>query len=147
MIGPIVNSDRSCNGDVFSISLPVRISSVEDGRLALMSYLEPFALDDRVINRIEVVLEELLSNVVRHAEGADKLSIEAECADHAVRLAIEDNGVAFNPLVASEPEPFADLENATLGRLGIPLIRRLSQSVSYDRIGPVNRVSAVITAG
>lgn len=139
-------SDCPSDGDVFSISLPVQISAVEAGRLALMSFLEPFALDDRVINRIEVVLEELLSNVVRHAEGADTLLLEAECADRAIRLAVEDNGAAFNPLDAPEPAPFGDLEDATLGRLGIPLIKRLSQSVRYDRIGPLNRISAVIAA-
>ncbi len=110
----------------------------------MLSYLRPFDLDDRVINRIEVVLEELLSNVVRHAEGAERLAVKAEIVDQGVRLTIEDDGVVFNPFDAPEPERLAVLEDAMLGGQGIPLIKKLSQSVRYDRAGAINRVSAVI---
>lgn len=122
------------------------MSAVEDGRAALLSYLADFGLDAMVTNRIEVILEELVSNVVRHGKDADSLSIEAECCDGAVRLAIEDNGTAFNPLDVVEPAPFDTVEQAPLGRQGIPLIRRLTRSVRYDRTASCNRISAVIAA-
>ena len=134
------------DGDTFYLSLPVNIASVEAGRLALLAYLEPFALDERVIGRLEVVLEELVSNVVRHAKGANSLSVKAECVDRAVRLAIEDDGPEFSPLAKPEPAAFSTLEDATPGGQGIPLIKRLSKSVRYDRIGALNRISAVIAA-
>lgn len=121
-------------------------SSVEAGRLALLEYLERLAVDDVAFNRIEVILEELVSNVVRHGGGADVLRIEAEYAGQAIRLVIEDNGPAFNPLDAPEPAPFTTVEHAALGGLGIPLIRRLSKSVDYRRVGPINRITAVVAA-
>jgi serine/threonine-protein kinase RsbW len=130
----------------FTLSLAAEMSALEQFRLELLSYLAPFDLEERVINRVEVVLEEMVSNVVRHSHDADCLTIEAECADRAVRLAVEDNGEAFNPLDEPEPERFSTLEDAVVGGQGIPLIKRLSKSVSYDRVGTHNRVSALIAS-
>lgn len=140
-----VNPNRSIREEVFFLDLPVAMESLETGRLALLSYLAPFALEARLINRVEVVLEELVSNVVRHAKEADNLAIEAERTGSAVLLAVEDDGPAFNPLTVPEPPPFDALEDAMLGGQGIPLIRRLSQSVRYERRDGHNRIVALIT--
>ena len=131
-------------GASFAIRLPRCETSVERGRLALVEYLEPFVLDARVINRIEVVLEELVSNAVRHATLADSLSIAAEYSGETISLAVENDGPPFNPLEVAERDAFTDLEEAPLGGLGIPLIKRLSRSVRYDRVGGNNRVTAEI---
>jgi len=130
----------------FAITLPKGEAAVEHARLALLDYLEPFALDDRVINRIEVVLEELVSNVVRHAAEADTLSVAAERAGDAVTIAVEDNGKPFNPFAMSEHATFNTLDDAQLGGLGIPLIKRLSRSARYERVGDSNRVTLEIAA-
>jgi anti-sigma regulatory factor (Ser/Thr protein kinase) len=141
---PIGDKKRPRREEVFVLNLPVDMAAIEEGRLALLSYLQPFDLDARLINRVEVVLEELASNVVRHAKDADSLIIEAERTGSAVLLAVEDNGAAFNPLCVPEPPPFASLEDAMLGGQGIPLIRRLSQSVRYERREARNRIVVLI---
>ena len=130
----------------FVVHLENSLSAIEDGRVALLGYLEPFRLDERVINRLEVVLEELVSNVVRHNATATTVTVEADYRDGAVSLAIEDNGAAFDPFELTTPSRFTTLEEAKLGGLGVPLIRRLTQSVHYQRTGGRNRVSAVVAA-
>ena len=130
----------------FVVHLESSLSAIEDGRVALMGYLAPFHLDERLINRLEVVLEELVSNVVRHNATATMVTLEAEYRDGAISLAIEDNGAAFDPLELTAPARFTTLEEAKLGGLGVPLIRRLTQSVHYQRTGGRNRVSAIVAA-
>lgn len=139
-------SDQTGSQGGFVAELPARISSVEDGRLALLDYLGKFAIDDMVINRIEVILEELVSNVVRHGKGADYLRIWASCDGDEIRLVIEDNGPQFDPFAANEPDRFTTVAEAKLGGQGIPLIKRLSRSVHYERLGTVNQTSAIIAA-
>jgi anti-sigma regulatory factor (Ser/Thr protein kinase) len=139
-----VNSSEPRGQGGFALSLAVEMAALDQGRLALLSYLAPFALDERVINRVEVVLEEMVSNVVRHSADADRLTIEAECTDRTVRLTVEDDGSAFNPLNKPEPARFSTLEDAPVGGQGIPLIKRLSKSVRYERVGALNRISALI---
>ena len=130
----------------FVAELPIRIASVEEGRLALLDYLGNYGLDPMVINRIEVVLEEIVSNVVRHGQGADYVRIGARCEGDEIFLTIEDNGTPFDPFVAAEPDRFTTVAEAQLGGQGIPLVKRLSRSAHYERLGAVNRTSATIAA-
>jgi len=128
------------------LELAVDIDAVERARLALLDYLHPFGLSESAINRIEVVLEELLSNVVRHSDNVRMFTFEALWHEGLLRLTVRDDGPAFNPLEAAPPRRFASVEDAQLGGLGIGLIRKLSQDLSYDRTGGVNRISALLAA-
>ncbi len=137
-------SETAKSGPDFSVELPMAISAVETGRLALLEHLAPLALDDRVINRLEVVLEELVSNVVRHAGLATGIKLSASTLSDGIVICLEDDGAEFNPLAAQENSPFGKLEDAALGGLGIPLIKRLTRSVEYDRCGGFNRMRLII---
>jgi serine/threonine-protein kinase RsbW len=122
-------------GQPARIVLETTMSAVETGRLAILDYLAPLALDDRVINRIEVILEELVGNVVRHG-AVDAIALDVLARPDEIELAVEDDGPEFNPLELTSPARFTTLEEAELGGLGVPLIRRLSRSVRYGRIDP-----------
>lgn len=127
-------------GGTFAADLPSTIGSVEAARIALNDYLAPFGIGAAVRNRIEVILEELVSNVARHAKAAGTLRIEAGVRSNAVLLCVIDDGEAFNPLEQDDPAAFDRLENATLGGLGIPLLKRLTKTARYERSGGCNRV-------
>lgn len=129
-----------------ALDLPNETDAVESARLALLEYLGRFGLEQKIINRIEVVAEELISNVVRHSASATRVNIEAGCDGTTIRFAICDDGEAYNPLDRPDPAPFTTLEDAKLGGLGIPLIRRLTESVSYVRIDGHNRIDLTFAA-
>ena len=137
----------SAGSGSLTAEFPRSIDAVEQARRAVLAYLAPFAVEPRVVNRIEVVLEELVSNVARHAAGASLIRVEAHADDREVGLAVIDDGAAFNPLDMDDPQAFDELENAKLGGLGIPLIRRLTQSARYARTGDRNRLEVVFALG
>jgi serine/threonine-protein kinase RsbW len=126
-------------------------AAIEQSRLAVVSFLEPFGIFARTMNRVEVVLEELVSNLVRHGKGVSQLTVAAGYRGGLVDLVVEDDGVEFDPFSVAEPGPFTTLADAPLGGLGIPLVRRLSASARYDRVGSCsdarNRVSVRIKNG
>jgi serine/threonine-protein kinase RsbW len=124
-------------GQPARVMLETAMSAVETGRLAILDYLAPLALDDRVINRIEVILEELVGNLVRHG-AVDAIALDILARPNEIELVVEDDGPEFNPLELTAPARFTTLEEAELGGLGIPLIRRLSRSLRYERIDPEN---------
>ncbi len=146
MIALPSQSGLSPASEGLSLCQPKSIDAVEAGRQAVLAYLAPFDLSGVAINRIEVILEELVSNVVRHSVEARSIMIEARCNDRAVAICVEDDGAPFNPLERAAPAPFSKLEDAPLGGLGIPLIKQLSQGVSYQRIGSRNRISVTVAA-
>lgn len=109
--------------------------AVEQGRLAVTAYLQPFDISPRTLNRVEVVLEELVGNVVRHGRGVSAITVAIGNSSGAIDLAVEDDGEEFDPLAAPDPAPFTTLTEAPLGGLGIPLIRKLTSAATYERIG------------
>ena len=142
----------AAHGGVLTLRLVNALSSIEEGRVALIDYLAPAQLDARVINRLEVVFEELVSNVVRHGGGDAEVSItvQAECRDGEILLLIEDNGPAFDPFDQPEPSPYVDLATAEPGGLGIPLVKRLTRFAEYERVDNAtkgaNRIRLAIPA-
>jgi serine/threonine-protein kinase RsbW len=128
-------------GGALHLVLNNTIAAVEDGRLQLLDFLKPEALDERVVNRIEVVFEEVISNIVRHGfePGSDQsIAVAAAVRPGLIDLTVEDDGAPFNPLEAPEPDRLTSLETAKLGGLGVALVRRLSVSVGYERL-PADR--------
>ena len=90
--------------------------------------------------RVELVVEEVVMNVIRHARphGATSAMLRAHCLEGRVAIAIEDNGPVFDPLAA----PLHPLEDALVGNheggFGLHLIRRHSDAARYDRGAGVN---------
>ncbi len=141
----------SSDGDkAMRITLPSAMSAVETGRLAMLDYLMPLTVDEMVINRLEVIFEELVTNVIRHG-AVDSLTVDIVARPEEIELAIEDAGPEFNPLESTTPSRFTTLEQAELGGLGIPLVRRLSRSVRYDRVEDEeparNRLTVTVARG
>lgn len=131
--------------------LPNGPAAIEQGRLAVHRFLEPVDISGGTMNRVEVVLEELIGNLVRYGENVTQLTVAAGYREGVIDLIIEDDGVEFDPFSMAEPAPFTSLAEAPVGGLGIPLVRRLTASARYDRIGAGsearNRVSVQIKNG
>ena len=123
--------------DGLKLVLNNTLAAVEDGRQALLRYLGP--LDPPVQNRLEVLFEELVVNIIRHgfAHGSDQsIHVLVEKDPASIQLTLEDDGVPFNPLEAEAPEPFKNIETARVGGLGIPLATGMASVLRYERLQP-----------
>jgi anti-sigma regulatory factor (Ser/Thr protein kinase) len=122
---------------VLTLVLNNTMAAIEDGRLAILSHLEPRDLSPRVINRLEVILEEVISNIVRHGfhRGSDQaIVLTVALTPSAIALTFEDDGTPFDPLSAPLPKPFTSLEDAVPGGQGLVLLRRLATHLRYERL-------------
>jgi len=126
-------------------------AAIQQSRAAVVKFLEPFGIFARTMNRVEVVLEELVSNLVRHGKEVTIMTIEAGYRGGIVDLVVEDDGAEFDPFTVPEPNPFTTVADAPLGGLGVQLVRKLTTSARYDRVGSGadarNRVSVRIANG
>ena len=93
-----------------------------------------------------LLCEEVFANIVNHAytDGAEHF-IEISIYHHAqrVRLEFKDDGIAFNPLQQQRAELGLPVAEAPVGGLGLTIINRLSDELSYQRAGKYNILSLV----
>ena len=94
---------------------------------------------------LELALHEVLANVLAHggsAALAEPIRICIEVREKATtgeaRVKVRDAGIPFDPTGAPEHPPAKTLAEAALGGLGLPLIRRCSDWMSYRREGDRN---------
>jgi serine/threonine-protein kinase RsbW len=100
---------------------------------------------DPQVECLELALHEVLANVLAHggsAARAEPIRICIEVREKATtgeaRVKVRDAGIPFDPTGAPEHTPATTLAAAPLGGLGLPLIRRCSDWMSYRREGGRN---------
>ena len=96
------------------------------------------------INQLQVVLDELASNVIKYAwsdGGVHELSVSFGISAGAITLEFTDDGAAFNPLDAPPPPPLQPGERPLPGGVGLHMVRQLVDGMAYARIGATNRIT------
>lgn len=99
------------------------------------------SLPQRVVFDIKVVLDELLSNIVKYAyddDVAHEIVVRITATDGAVEIGIEDDGRAFDPFAAPQPDLSLPLAERPVGGLGIHFVRKLMDEIEYKRDGSRN---------
>jgi anti-sigma regulatory factor (Ser/Thr protein kinase) len=109
----------------------------------LRDFWSEFNLPAAEALNFELALEEVFINVVMHGSDAAKVpSVEVSLTlvDSEVTLSVEDDGEPFDPLSLPAPDVTASLEGRRVGGLGVFLVRRVMDSVSYQRRGTINQL-------
>lgn len=85
--------------------------------------------------RVQLAIDEILSNIVRHASprGPAPIAMTFSLEDGVVAVEIVDSAEAFNPLLEPAPDTTSPLDERQPGGLGISLVRRLMDETLYER--------------
>lgn len=92
-------------------------------------------LPDETIFKIDLILEELLTNVINYAypQGEGDVEIGYSLEDGKLKVSIRDWGCPFDPFESKEPDTCRDLNERKVGGLGIYLVRKLVSELNYER--------------
>lgn len=93
-------------------------------------------LDATQLPRVELVIEEAVTNLVMHAYKDQPGDVELACylgPDRCVCLQLADWGPPFNPLLHPAPDTTLPLEQRPIGGLGIHLMKHMSERIEYHR--------------
>lgn len=94
-------------------------------------------IDMALANSLNLALEEAVVNVMNYAypkEQTGNIEIEAYTDKNCIRFIITDNGIPFDPTTDdTEPDITADIEERSIGGLGIFLVTHLMDTVAYKR--------------
>ena len=119
---------------------------------AFAEFADAHALPASVRRSLHVVLDELLSNTIAYGfagrEGGE-VTVEAVLRTDRVCITLTDDGKPFDPLGMAAPDTALPVEQRRIGGLGIHLVRRMMDEVSYQRQADRNVVVLAkrLTAG
>ena len=128
------------------LTLPSRISALGDLEQAVEAFGEEQDWSPPLLFQIQLSLEELASNVVRHGYGVDGHEFDVSVYSDRDRVTVEivDSAPAYNPLTdAPEPDLGAALDDRQIGGLGVFLVRDVADEMHYSREDGKNRIVIV----
>ena len=113
----------------------------------LTRFLQEFALavalDTAQVSTFELALEEVFMNIVMHGSRpglAPRVEVSLHRDAESVTMTVEDDGPEFDPLSLPPPDVTASLADRRVGGLGVFLVRKMMDSVSYARIAGRNQL-------
>lgn len=118
----------------------IRLSNQMDALQKINRKLEELGnkweLPDPFVMKINLVLEEAFTNIVKHAyrdQQAHTILLAFEKHENRLIITFEDDGIAYDPTKASDPDISLDAKDREVGGLGIFLIRQMMDEVRYER--------------
>ena len=110
----------------------------EVGRLRtfFFSVCREHGIDDETAKTLNLALEEWVANVIGYAYPKGMrghVEVTADVNEDVLTLVIKDHGTAFDPTQHAEVDINADLDERTIGGLGIHLVRTIMDTVEYQR--------------
>jgi anti-sigma regulatory factor (Ser/Thr protein kinase) len=100
-------------------------------------------LGDEDANAVHILLDEVLSNSIRHGlahAASHEIAVTLDLKDGEITMEVEDDGIAFDPTQAAAPVMANSLEEARDGGLGVAFMRALTHSIEYRRAAGRNHL-------
>ena len=100
-------------------------------------------LADEDANAIHVVVDEILSNSIRHGlagAATHAIALTLELSEGEIVVEVEDDGVAYDPTQAPAPVLAGTIAQRQVGGLGMAFVRSLTDSIEYRRVEGRNRL-------
>ena len=96
----------------------------------------------KVIARVNVAVDEVFSNIARYS-GATSVTLGCALADGRVTLRFSDNGRPYDPTGKPDPDTTLSAEERDIGGLGIFMVKKTMDEVSYEYTDGLNILTLV----
>ena len=102
-----------------------------------------YSLDGRTATHLNLVLEEIFTNIVTYAyddDGRHVVQVRLEATSDGIEGEVIDGGRPFNPLDVPSPDVESPLQDRPLGGLGVHFLRTFMSDLRYERRRGKNRL-------
>ncbi len=124
----------------------IRAATAPDALVLLRVFARAHRLPAEATRQLAVVLDEAISNIVRHGAARDPRIVVAFRRTRAgVAVTLVDRGRPFDPVRAADAPGIARRTDSR--RLGLRLMARLADRLSYRRRAGENRLTIVKAIG
>ena len=128
-----------------TVSIANRLEEIATVVQRLAEFAQRFHIPKPSVQRVNVVLDELLNNVISYGfrdQAEHHIDLQLELYSDRLRLTLKDDGIPFNPFAKTESKT-EENKSEDYGGRGIFLVRNLMNKVGYQRQEGKNVVSMV----
>lgn len=105
------------------------------------SELEKVSAPMKVMTQMDVSIEEIFVNIASYAYSDNanaSAEIGVEASANQITVVFEDSGIPFDPLAKADPDITLSAEERGIGGLGIFMVKKFMDDVSYQRVDDKN---------
>lgn len=121
----------------YELQIAAQIDKLPSVIAFLDDILEKYECIMSVQVQLEVAIEEVYVNVAHYAYAPDTgeatITVDYENDTKTVTVTVIDSGIEFNPLAKVDPDITLSAEDREIGGLGIYMVKKSMDSVSYER--------------
>ena len=116
------------------LELPAQLDSVPKFSSFAETCLDGFGCSKAAKADLLVALDEITNNVAQYS-GSEQMTVTVEmaCNPSVVRFSVADDGKPWNPLEHLDPDITLSADEREIGGLGILMVKKLMDDVSYAR--------------
>ena len=118
------------------ITIEAKVENLNDVLAFIDEKLEENDCPMKVQMQIDVAVEEIFVNIASYAYNPDvgPATISAEVSEDPLEVTISfmDNGVPYDPLAKEDPDVTLSAEERQIGGLGIYMVKKSMDNVSYE---------------
>lgn len=127
--------------EILCLTVPNRLDEIGPLARDTAAFLESHQVDPDATFAVDLALEEMVSNVIKHAYkdgNSHQICVRLEVGHDRILLVVEDSGPRFNPLELPEPDLDKPVHQRPIGGLGVFLVRKTVDRMEYERLGNRN---------
>lgn len=90
--------------------------------------------------KINIAIDELIANIAKYAYSNEigQVVVQVDMNKDYILMNFIDKGIPYNPLERAEPDVTLSLEERKVGGLGIYLVKKLMDDITYEYIDGKN---------
>jgi len=139
--------DPKSDETMLDISLPNRLPEIDRVNDTFTEFAEQCGIEMTIALKINMVFDDLLTNIISYAYGEDKtehsIEIGLSYTDSRLSITIADDGIPFNPFTREDPDTNLGIEEREIGGLGILLVKKTMDETTYQRRNNRNIITLI----
>jgi len=118
---------------MYELKIPARVDRLDDVLEFIGKAVNDAGMDGKFRSNINIAVEEIFVNIAHYAypSGEGDVIISASVTPDNLIFELSDSGTPYDPLGKDDPDITLSAEEREIGGLGIFMVKKLVDDVSY----------------